>query len=144
MINHKFNKMIKFLLTFSVFSLCFSQRGETGDKTFVDKFPPDVIYEISSSAILIRNTVDHDIIVCIRDQYKKYLNHVYIRNNDEFLFTGIPITRLYVQYKSKEFYFEDKEHTVINYGERHTFDFFFDASKDGNFIQISQEEFLKP
>tara|TARA_B110000116_G_C16730150_1_gene533333 strand:- start:668 stop:1078 length:411 start_codon:yes stop_codon:yes gene_type:complete len=136
--------MIKFLLTFSVFSLCFSQRGETGDKTFVDKFPPDVIYEISSSAILIRNTVDHDIIVCIRDQYKKYLNHVYIRNNDEFLFTGIPITRLYVQYKSKEFYFEDKEHTVINYGERHTFDFFFDASKDGNFIQISQEEFLKP
>tara|TARA_B110000263_G_C15162790_1_gene443163 strand:- start:142 stop:552 length:411 start_codon:yes stop_codon:yes gene_type:complete len=136
--------MIKFLLTFSVFSLCFSQRGETGDKTFVDKFPPDVIYEISSSAILIRNTVDHDIIVCIRDQYKKYLNHVYIRNNDEFLFTGIPITRLYVQYKSKEFYFEDKEHTVINYGERHTFDFFFNASKDGNFIQISQEEFLKP
>jgi len=70
----------------------------------VDKFPPDVIYEISSSAILIRNTVDHDIIVCIRDQYKKYLNHVYIRNNDEFLFTGIPITRLYVQYKSKEFF----------------------------------------
>ena len=140
MITFKYNL---FFLTFLVFSLGFSQRGETGDKTFADKFPPDVIYEISTATLLIRNTVDHDIIVCIRDQYKKYLNHVYIRNNDEFLFTGIPITRLYVQYKSREFYFEDKEHTVINFGERHTFDFFFDASKDGNFIEITQEEFLK-
>ena len=85
-----------------------------------------------------------DIIVCIRDQNKKYLNHVYIRNKDEYVFTDLPISRIYVQYKSKEFFFEDKTFTVINFGERHTFSFFFDASKAGNFFRITEEEFFKP
>ena len=92
----------------------------------------------------VENTVDHDIIVCIRDQNKKYLNHVYIRNNDKYIFTGLPISRIFVQYKSKEFFFEDKSFTVINFGERHNFSFFFDASKEGNFIIISEKEFFKP
>ena len=55
---------------------------------------------ISNTFLLVKNTVDHDIIVCVRDQYKKYLNHVYIRNNEEYLFTGLPISRVYLQYKS--------------------------------------------
>ena len=60
-----------------------AQRGKTGDKTFSDRFPPDVVFPTSNTFLLVKNTVDHDIIVCVRDQYKKYLNHVYIRNNEE-------------------------------------------------------------
>ena len=121
-----------------------AQRGETGDKTFANRFPPDVVAPISNTFLLVKNTVDHDIIVCVRDQYKKYLNHAYIRNNEEYLFTGLPISRVYLQYKSKEFYFEDLQKTVINYGERHTFTFFYDASMEGNFMVIEEDDFFKP
>ena len=121
-----------------------SQRGKTGDKTFTDRFPKDVISPTSNTFLLVKNTVDHDIIVCVRDQYKKYLNHVYIRNNDEYLFTGLPISRVFLQYKSKEFYFEDLQKTVVNYGERHTFTFFYDASMEGNFMVIEEDDFFKP
>ena len=124
-------------------SLAFSQRGKTGDKTFADRFPQDA-QTLSSASLKMVNEVDHDIIVLVRDQEKKYLRHVYIRNNDEYTFSDLPITRLYVQFKSKEFYYEDKELTVINFGEKHTFNFFFDPSKIQNYIMISEEEFFKP
>ena len=90
-----------------------AQRGQTGDKTFADRFPPDVISPISNTFLLVKNTVDHDIIVSVRDQYKKYLNHVYIRNNEEYLFTRLPISRIYLQYKSKEFYLIYKTQLLI-------------------------------
>ena len=123
--------------------LAFSQRGKTGDKTFADRFPEDVL-TFSSASLKMANEVDHDIIVLVRDQEKKYLRHVYIRNNDVYTFLDLPITRLYVQFKSKEFYFEDKELTVVNFGERHTFNFFFDPTQIQNYIMITEEEFFKP
>ena len=123
--------------------LAFSQRGKTGDKTFADRFPEDVLI-FSSASLKMINEVDHDIVVLVRDQEKKYLRHVYIRNNDEYTFSDLPITRLYVQFKSKEFYFEDKELTVVNFGERHTFNFFFDPSQIQNYIMITEDEFFKP
>ena len=123
--------------------LAFSQRGKTGDKTFEDRFPEDAL-TFSSASLKMVNEVDHDIIVLVRDQEKKYLRHVYIRNNDEYTFSDLPITRLYVQFKSKEFYFEDKELTVVNFGERHTFNFFFDPTQIQNYIMITEEEFFKP
>jgi|TARA_B110000914_G_scaffold37356_1_gene30485 hypothetical protein len=123
--------------------LAFSQRGKTGDKTFEDRFPEDAL-TFSSASLKMVNEVDHDIIVLVRDQEKKYLRHVYIRNNDEYTFSDLPITRLYVQFKSKEFYFEDKELTVVNFGERHTFNFFFDPSQIQNYIMITEDEFFKP
>ena len=126
-----------------VSSLAFSQRGKTGDKTFADRFPQDA-QTLSSASLKMVNEVDHDLIVLVRDQEKKYLRHVYIRNNDEYTFSDLPITRLYVQFKSKEFYYEDKELTVINFGEKHTFNFFFDPSKIQNYIMITEEEFFKP
>ena len=132
--------IVSFLI---VSSLAFSQRGKTGDKTFADRFPQDA-QTLSSASLKMVNEVDHDIIVLVRDQEKKYLRHVYIRNNDEYTFSDLPITRLYVQFKSKEFYYEDKELTVINFGEKHTFNFFFDPSKIQNYIMISEEEFFKP
>ena len=49
-----------------------------------------------------------------------------------------------LQYKSKEFYFEDLQNTVINFGERHTFTFFYDASMEGNFTLINEDDFFKP
>ena len=131
--------IISFLI---VSSLAFSQRGKTGDKTFADRFPQDA-QTLSSASLKMVNEVDHDIIVLVRDQEKKYLRHVYIRNNDEYTFSDLPITRLYVQFKSKEFYYEDKELTVINFGEKHTFNFFFDPSKIQNYIMITEEEFFK-
>tara|TARA_B100001248_G_C27295928_1_gene414794 strand:+ start:239 stop:667 length:429 start_codon:yes stop_codon:yes gene_type:complete len=141
--NRSFKHLLFYL--FFVFSLSISaQRGKTGDKTFANRYPEDVIDPISNTFLLVKNTVDHDIIVCIRDQYKYYLNHVYIRNNEEYQFTGLPISRVYLQYKSKEFYFEDLQNTVINFGERHIFTFFFDSSMEGNFLTISEEDFFKP
>ena len=136
------NKLLLFLLVVPIFVN--SQRGKTGDKTFADRFPADVIAPISNTSLLVKNTVDHDIIVCIRDQYKKYLNHIYIRNNEEYLFSGLPISRIYLQYKSREFYFEDLEKTVIDYGTKHTFTFFYDASMEGNFLIIDEYDFFKP
>lgn len=124
-------------------SLAFSQRGKTGDKTFSDRFLEDEL-TLSSASLKMVNEVDHDIIVLVRDQEKKYLRHVYIRNNDEYTFSDLPITRLYVQFKSKEFYFEDKELTVINFREKHTFNFFFDPTKIQNYVMITEEEFFKP
>jgi hypothetical protein len=125
-------------------SLTLSQRGKTGDKTFKDRFPPEVFNEVSNSSLVLINEVDHDIIVLVRDQEKKYLRHVYIRNNDQYVFKQLPITRLYVQFKSRDFFYEDRERTNINYGEKHTFNFFFDASKMGNYYKITEEEFFKP
>jgi hypothetical protein len=125
-------------------SLTLAQRGKTGDKTFKDRFPQEVFNEVSNASLVLINEVDHDIIVSVRDQEKKFLRHVYIRNNDQYVFKQLPITRLYVQFKSKDFYYEDRERTNINYGEKHTFNFFFDASKMGNYYQITEEEFFKP
>jgi len=131
------------LFFFISFNLC-SQRGETGDKTFSDRFPPDIENFISESFLILKNTVDHDIIVVIRDQYKKYVRHVYIRNREKYIFKNLPITRIYVQFKSLEFYFEERTVTVVNAREKHTFSFFYDASQEGNYFRISEEEFFMP
>ena len=124
-------------------TLVFSKRGNTGDKTFAQRLPEDVFNSVSNASLKMINEVDHDIIVLVRDQNKKYLRHVYIRNKEKFTFKDLPITRLYVQFKSKDFYFEDKERTVINFGEKHTFNFFFDPTQLQNYIQITEEEFFK-
>lgn len=137
-------RKIAFLITLFSCLLCYSQRGKTGDRTFADRFPEDVTNEVSNAKLTVRNTVDHDVIVCLRNQTKNYLRHVYIRNGEEFTFDRIPITRLYVQFKSKEFFFEEKSTTNINFGENHTFTFFYDASMEGNYIQITEEEFFRP
>lgn len=138
---------MKNFLTFSLImcaTLAFSQRGMTGDKTFKNRFPAEVFNDVSNASLVLVNEVDHDIIVSVRDQEKKFLRHVYIRNNDQYTFEKLPITRLYVQFKSKDFFYEDRERTNINFGEKHTFNFFFDASKMGNYYQITEEEFFKP
>ncbi len=132
------------ILVFLSFSFAFSQRGTTGDTTFKNRFPKDVFNTVSDATLKIINEVDHDIIVVIRDQEKKYLRHVYIRNLEEFTFDKLPITRLYVQFKSKEFYFEDRERTPINFGDKHTFNFYFDPTQESNYYKITEEEFFKP
>ncbi len=131
-----------FFLLFT--SLAFSQRGKTGDSTFVHRFPDDVFNTVSNASLEMINEVDHDIIVVIRDQNKKYLRHVYIRNLERFTFDKLPITRLYVQFKSKEFYYEDRERTPINFGDNHIFNFYFDPRLEGNYYKITEEEFFKP
>src|SRR6056300_1967 len=136
------NLLLFFLLLTTSFA--FSQRGKTGDKTFEHRFPEDVFNTVSNATLQLINEVDHDIIVVIRDQEKKYLRHVYIRNLEEFTFDKLPITRLYVQFKSKEFYYEDRERTPINFGDNHIFNFFFDPSLEGNYYKITDEEFFKP
>ena len=65
--NLKFYVIISILFSFS----SFAQRGQTGDKTFADRYPPDVNNQTTSTYLKVENTVDHDIIVCIRDQNKK-------------------------------------------------------------------------
>tara|TARA_X000001036_G_C20448222_1_gene712228 strand:- start:13 stop:435 length:423 start_codon:yes stop_codon:yes gene_type:complete len=138
------NNCVLYLLLFLSVGLIYSQRGQTGDKTFKNRFPEEKFNDISNSSLELVNEVDHDIIVVIRDQRKKFVRHVYIRNNDQYTFDKLPITRLYVQFKSKEFFFEDLERTTVNYGDRHKFNFFFDPSQDGNYFRITEEEFFKP
>ena len=125
-------------------TLLFSQRGRTGDKTFENRFPEDVSNSVSNASLELVNEVDHDIIVVIRDQRKKYVRHVYIRNREKFIFDKLPISRIYVQFKSKEFFFEDFERTTINFGDKHKFNFFFDPSQEENYFRITEEEFFKP
>ena len=125
-------------------TLLFSQRGRTGDKTFENRFPEDISNPISNATLELVNEVDHDIIVVIRDQRKKYVRHVYIRNREKFIFDKLPISRIYVQFKSKEFFFEDFERTTINFGDKHKFNFFFDPSQEENYFRITEEEFFKP
>ena len=138
------NNCVLYLLLFLSVGLIYSQRGQTGDKTFKNRFPEEKFNDISNSSLELVNEVDHDIIVVIRDQRKKFIRHVYIRNNDQYTFDKLPITRLYVQFKSKEFFFEDLERTTVNYGDRNKFNFFFDPSQDGNYFRITEEEFFKP
>lgn len=133
-----------FIIFFLGLTFLNAQRGKTGDKTFSNRFPEDKFNEISNASLEIVNEVDHDIIVVIRDQRKKYLRHVYIRNKEKFKFEELPITRLYVQFKSKEFYFEDFERTTINYGDQHIFNFYFDPREKENYFLITEEEFFKP
>lgn len=93
------------IFTFLIVStLIYSQRGKTGDKTFLNRFPSEVFNEVSSASLKMINEVDHDIIVLIRDQEKNYLRHVYIRNNESYTFKELPITRLFVQFKAKDFF----------------------------------------
>ena len=132
------------LVLFLSSTLLFSQRGRTGDKTFENRFPEDISNPISNATLELVNEVDHDIIVVIRDQRKKYVRHVYIRNREKFIFDKLPISRIYVQFKSKEFFFEDFERTTINFGDKHKFNFFFDPSQEENYFRITEEEFFKP
>ena len=132
------------LVLFLSSTLLFSQRGRTGDKTFENRFPEDVSNSISNATLELVNEVDHDIIVVIRDQRKKYVRHVYIRNREKFIFDKLPISRIYVQFKSKEFFFEYFERTTINFGDKHKFNFFFDPSQEENYFRITEEEFFKP
>ena len=132
------------LVLFLSSTLLFSQRGRTGDKTFENRFPEDVSNSVSNASLELVNEVDHDIIVVIRDQRKKYVRHVYIRNREKFIFDKLPISRIYVQFKSKEFFFEDFERTTINFGDKHKFNFFFDPSQKENYFRITEEEFFKP
>ena len=138
--------MRKIIFLILIFTFCpiFSQRGETGDKTFENRFPEDVSNSVSNASLELVNEVDHDIIVVIRDQRKKYVRHIYIRNLEKYTFDKLPITRIYVQFKSKEFFFEDLERTTINFGDKHKFNFFFDTSQKGNYFRITEEEFFKP
>ena len=75
-------KIYLFVVYFSFFSLAFSQRGITGDKTFSSRFPEDKFNDISNASLEIVNEVDHDIIVVIRIK-EKYIRHVYIRNKEK-------------------------------------------------------------
>ena len=136
------NKITLIVLILSS-TLLFSQRGKTGDKTFENRFPENVFNSVSNASLELVNEVDHDIIVVIRDQWKKYVRHAYIRNNEKYTFDKLPISRIYVQFKSKEFFFEDFERTTINFGDKHKFNFFFDPSQEGNYFRITEEEFFK-
>ena len=105
----------------------------------------DLSLSVSASDLqIIHTAIVQNLVVVIRDQRKKFIRHVYIRNNDQYTFDKLPITRLYVQFKSKEFFFEDLERTTVNYGDRHKFNFFFDPSQDGNYFRITDKEFFKP
>lgn len=122
----------------------FAQRGATGDATFAHRFPDDVKQEGSRSELVITNETDHDIIALVRGQYDEYLRHVYIRTKEQFTFKDMPITRFYVQFKAKEFYFEDLKRTVVNFGERHSFQFFYDPKQKINYKKITEEQFFRP
>ena len=72
-------------------SLLFSQRGKTGDETFSHRLPDNVYNTVSNASLKIVNEVDHDIIVLVRDQDKKYVRHAYIRNKQTLIFEDLPI-----------------------------------------------------
>lgn len=131
-----------FLLVLILPLVSFAQRGKTGDKTYAYRFPADVVNEVSNAMLVVKNEVEHDVIVLLRDQRRKYLRHVYIRKNQEYTFKELPLTRIFVQFKSLEFYFEQRERTHINFGEKHTFHFFYDASLEGNYFKITEAEFF--
>ena len=135
-------KKTLFILFFPL--LVFAQRGATGDATFAHRFPDDVLQENSSAELIIANETDHDIIALVRGQYDEYLRHVYIRTKEQFTFDDMPITRFYVQFKAQDFYFEDLERTVVNFGERHTFQFFYDPKQQINYKKITEEQFFQP
>ena len=136
-------KSAVFTIFFLISFTALSQRGKTGDQTFAYRFPQDVISEVSTSMLVVTNEVEHDVIVLLRDQNKNYLRHAYIRKGAKFTFRQLPLTRVFVQFKSLEFYFEQRERTNINFNEKHTFHFFYDASQDGNYFKITEEEFFK-
>ena len=136
------NLLIRCLFFF--FSLAFSQRGITGDKTFSSRFPEDKFNEISNASLEIVNEVDHDIIVVIGIKEKNISVTFILEIREKFRFDNLPITRIYVQFKSKEFYFEDYERTTINFGDQHIFNFYFDPREQENYFLITEEEFFKP
>lgn len=136
------NTTTKFIiLIFLSYSLT-AQRGTTGQEVFTNRFPEDV-KSTSNSTLLISNETDHDIIALIRGQYEEYLRHVYIRTGENWTFQDMPITRFYVQFKAKEFYFEDLKRTVVNFGEKHSFYFYYDPQQQEDYKTITEEEFFK-
>ena len=137
------NSIIKTLILILLPFTMIAQRGNTGDKVFDYRFPDDVNQIGTEASLLISNETDHDIIALIRGQYDQYLRHVYIRLGEEWIFENLPITRFYVQFKAKEFYFEDLKRTVTNFGEKHIFYFYYDPQKEQDYIKITEEEFFK-
>ena len=136
------NTIMKFMtLIFLSYSLS-AQRGTTGQEVFANRFPKNV-EATSNSSLLISNETDHDIIALIRGQYNEYLRHVYIRTGEDWIFEAMPMTRFYVQFKAKEFYFEDLKRTVVNFGEKHSFYFFYDPQQEEDYRTITEEEFFK-
>ena len=129
------------ILIFLSYSLI-AQRGKTGQEIFSDRFPQNV-EAISKSTLLISNETDHDIIALIRGQYDEYLRHVYIKSGDNWIFENMPITRFYVQFKAKEFYFEDLKRIVVNFGEKHSFYFYYDPQQEEDYKEITEEDFFK-
>ena len=136
------NITLRFMTLFFLSYSLTSQRGETGQEIFSDRFPKNV-ETISNSTLLISNETEHDIIALIRGQYNEYLRHVYIRTGEDWVFEDMPITRFYVQFKAKEFYFEDLKRTVVNFGEKHSFYFYYDPQQQEDYRAITEEEFFK-
>ena len=89
-------KIYLLVVYFSFFSLAFSQRGITGDKTFSSRFPEDKFNDISNASLEIVNEVDHDIIVVIRDQRKKNISVTFILEIKKNLDLIIYLLRAYM------------------------------------------------
>ena len=94
-----------------------AQRGYTGDKTYASRFG-SVYTQNSNSDITVTNSTGQDIILVWKTAYGKYINHAYIRTNQKYTFTKLPVGNMKYFFKSSTSFYKDDDYVSVerNYG----------------------------
>lgn len=121
----------------------------TGQKVFVNRFPPEIVDLTQDTYIEIKNA-EGDIIVAVENiNTNTVIQHAYIKSNDTFNFKNIPIGTYVCKYMwtdnlGKHRYVKDDANMVFKYNEVGGFQIIMQKSVSGNLSQtgISENEFF--
>ena len=140
--------MKNLLVSFFLF-ICFVSFGQyyTGQRVFVDKFPVESLDSDRSSYLLIKNS-NLDIIVALKDVNKnKVIQHAYIKAEDDYKFTNIPLGKyvcmyMWTDYSGKSHYSIDDKY--LDFPEEISsyayYEITMEKSVTGNLTQSSIDE----
>ena len=138
------NLLVSFFLFISFVS--FGQYY-TGQRVFVDKFPVESLDSDRSSYLLIKNS-NLDIIVALKDVNKnKVIQHAYIKAEDDYKFTNIPLGKyvcmyMWTDYSGKSHYSIDDKY--LDFPEEISsyayYEITMEKSVAGNLTQSSIDE----
>mgnify|MGYP001372752665 CR=1 FL=1 len=135
----------KIVLCFLMFScLMHSQRPETGEKIFSNKYPEEQINLVSNTSLEVESKVDEDLIVTLRDGGRHFISHVYLRAFEKYTFENLPVGHFIYQYHNLTRYFESPVRLPILINQKNNLDFFYSAgAKKIIGFEITKEEFFK-
>ena len=98
------NFLIILIILFGLVS--YSQRPLTGQKSFKKQYPVEQINKLTNASLLVSNTLNEHIILTLRDGWRHYITHVYVRAFQEFEIEHLPVGHFVYQYHNLKRYYD--------------------------------------